>query len=138
MQKFKQLLNDKKQELLNNIKNLSDQMSTTISFIDTLDFAANESNKNVLSELKNKDLQTIGKIEYALAKIDKHTFGECEECGEFISVKRLTLLPTATHCMDCQESKESYDRKHKTIKQRLMVDDEHFFDKEEDDKSGAV
>ncbi len=45
-------------------------------------------------------------IDEAIRKIDEGSYGICEECEEEISEKRLSILPTATLCIDCQEDKE--------------------------------
>jgi len=48
-------------------------------------------------------------IDDVLRKLDEGTYGICEECGEEISEKRLTVLPTATLCVCCQENKEQFE-----------------------------
>ncbi|MCF8060610.1 MAG: TraR/DksA C4-type zinc finger protein [Bacteriovoracaceae bacterium] len=45
----------------------------------------------------------IGKIKRALLKIKDGTYGNCEECGERISMKRLEALMYATKCVGCAE-----------------------------------
>lgn len=37
----------------------------------------------------------------ALQRIESGEFGACEECGEWIAEKRLTLNPTAVKCISC-------------------------------------
>ena len=44
-----------------------------------------------------KDL--IGKVEHALARIDRGGFGRCEACGGDIEAERLDALPYATLCL---------------------------------------
>jgi DnaK suppressor protein len=48
-------------------------------------------------------------IDEAIRKITEGTYGICEECGEEISEKRLRILPAATLCIDCKESKEQFE-----------------------------
>lgn len=45
----------------------------------------------------------IRRIDAALARLDRGTFGECIECGEWIAVKRLEWDPTVLKCIDCAE-----------------------------------
>ncbi|MDW7746338.1 TraR/DksA family transcriptional regulator [Halomonas sp.] len=45
----------------------------------------------------------IRRIDAALARLDRGTFGECVECGEWIAVKRLEWDPTVLKCIDCAE-----------------------------------
>ena len=48
-------------------------------------------------------------IDETLQKMDEGTYGICEECGEEIGEKRLSVLPTATLCRRCQEEKEKIE-----------------------------
>lgn len=42
-------------------------------------------------------------IDLALKRIDDDTYGECIECGEWISAKRLTLDYATLKCIDCAQ-----------------------------------
>lgn len=44
---------------------------------------------------------TLEKIDKALEKIEKGTFGTCEDCGNKIGEERLLAYPEAQHCIDC-------------------------------------
>lgn len=41
------------------------------------------------------------RITAALARIDNGEFGYCQDCGEEIGLKRLTLDPTLPNCVSC-------------------------------------
>jgi DnaK suppressor protein len=43
----------------------------------------------------------LADIADALDRVDKGTFGKCEECGVAIPKGRLQTLPHARHCVDC-------------------------------------
>lgn len=43
----------------------------------------------------------IASVTAALRRIDEGTYGECVNCGEDISQKRLEVQPEATLCIDC-------------------------------------
>lgn len=58
--------------------------------------------------------QNLLDIDETLRKIDDGSYGACEECGEEISEKRLSVLPTATLCRNCQEKKEKLEAIEKT------------------------
>lgn len=49
---------------------------------------------------------TLSLIKKALEKMDKGTYGICEQCGEAIDPARLKALPYATLCMSCQARAE--------------------------------
>jgi len=47
--------------------------------------------------------QTLLRIDSVLARLEREAFGECIECGEWISAKRLEWDPTVLKCIDCAE-----------------------------------
>lgn len=49
---------------------------------------------------------SITEIDAALARLDDGTYGECVACGNAIPPERLDALPAATHCVQCQASRE--------------------------------
>ncbi|MDO8577293.1 MAG: TraR/DksA C4-type zinc finger protein [Candidatus Wildermuthbacteria bacterium] len=50
-------------------------------------------------------------VSLALQKIEKGTYGKCEDCGMDISKERLQALPEARFCKECtkRDSKEGTD-----------------------------
>ncbi len=52
--------------------------------------------------LENRGLDQLAKVENALSKFEKETYGICESCGKPIDPKRLEPLPQATLCMSCK------------------------------------
>lgn len=50
--------------------------------------------------------ETLTRIDEALARLEKGTFGFCTECGDEISERRLRALPFALRCKDCEEARE--------------------------------
>jgi len=74
-----------------------------VEFIDqaTAEF---ELNLNLL--FKARDDGQIAELIEALERIDKGTYGVCLECDGEISENRLKVKPTATLCIDCQETIE--------------------------------
>ncbi len=55
--------------------------------------------------------ETLNRIEEALARLDEGTFGNCFECGDEISERRLRALPFAVRCKDCEEVRELAERR---------------------------
>lgn len=45
----------------------------------------------------------IANVDAALGRIEKGTFGFCENCGKMIDTDRLAAVPTARYCMDCEK-----------------------------------
>ena len=50
--------------------------------------------------------QNIKHIEIGLLKIEKGSYGFCEECGDDISLKRLSIVPEAAFCQSCQSKND--------------------------------
>ncbi|RMF26246.1 MAG: conjugal transfer protein TraR [Chloroflexi bacterium] len=48
----------------------------------------------------------LHEVEKALNRFEEGTYGLCEECGQPIDPARLTALPWATLCLDCQHRRE--------------------------------
>ncbi len=53
-----------------------------------------------LSLLQNQE-QALDEIREALGRIDRGTFGQCEECHQPIPKARLQALPYTRHCVEC-------------------------------------
>jgi len=55
------------------------------------------------SSLRSRRLQLV---EDALDRLDRGTFGSCQDCGRAIEKKRLRAIPWAQLCLKCEEAKE--------------------------------
>jgi DnaK suppressor protein len=49
-------------------------------------------------------------IDSAIKMIAKDEYGDCEECGEPIGMKRLEAIPGVTICISCAEELELQTR----------------------------
>ncbi|MFQ6044724.1 MAG: TraR/DksA family transcriptional regulator [Candidatus Poribacteria bacterium] len=101
---FKQRLLAELNKLLSNYRKSWNNEQESAA--DLLDEASKSSERRLLSSLSIKDVQLYRQIESALRKIEKGTYGLCEECGNPIPPRRLKILPYATHCVHCQEAIE--------------------------------
>jgi DnaK suppressor protein len=54
--------------------------------------------------------ETLARIDAALGRLDAGMYGDCFDCGEEISDKRLRALPFAVRCMSCEEKREQVAR----------------------------
>jgi DnaK suppressor protein len=52
--------------------------------------------------LENRVRQEMAAVEHALTKIEKGTYGLCDNCGEPINPERLEVLPQANLCLKCK------------------------------------
>jgi DnaK suppressor protein len=60
----------------------------------------------VAYELMGSRSHVLAQIDRSLEKIDRGTYGLCEDCGEPIALRRLRALPFAVRCVACQERVE--------------------------------
>ncbi|HEY7911235.1 MAG TPA: TraR/DksA family transcriptional regulator [Blastocatellia bacterium] len=70
---------------------------------DPADKASNSYTKELLFSQSTTERNRLRLIEEALNRIAEGTFGECVNCGEDISAKRLDAIPWTPHCIRCQE-----------------------------------
>src|SRR5581483_11651080 len=99
--KFKKILVEEKQRILNNSKNaLKNELALPPDDLpDETDLAASEINQNLVFKLRDRERQLLSKIDEALARIEEGTFGTCEECEEEIEPRRLEARPVSTLCI---------------------------------------
>jgi DnaK suppressor protein len=113
MNKFKKALEAQREELLGNAqKTLSGDIHLDPDdFPDEIDVASSEMNLAFQGRLRERERGLINKIEQALQKITDGVYGECESCGEQISVKRIEARPVAELCIDCKAEQEALERR---------------------------
>jgi DnaK suppressor protein len=51
--------------------------------------------------LATKLRETLADVERALGKLDKGTYGACEDCGKPIGEARLEAIPSTRRCIAC-------------------------------------
>jgi DnaK suppressor protein len=69
--------------------------------------------------------ETLHRIEEALARLESGQYGNCFECGDEISERRLRALPFAVRCKDCEEEREVAERRERLLSRRssgMMLD----------------
>jgi DnaK suppressor protein len=76
---------------------------------DPLDLAVSESNRDFTLRLADRERRLLGKIRYALERINQGEYGACEACGEPITYSRLMARPVATQCIDCKTEAEQVE-----------------------------
>jgi len=111
LQYFKELLNERLAELMDQASETVDSMSDHKENLpDPSDRATLESDRNFTLRIRDRERKLIGKIKDALERIESGTYGICEECGEEISEKRLQARPVTTLCIDCKKKQETDER----------------------------
>jgi|SRR5579871_3893543 len=70
---------------------------------DELDHIQNTTEREIAVAHLERDSVTLRDVQDALRRIDSGMFGFCLNCENEISRKRLTAVPWASSCIDCQE-----------------------------------
>ncbi len=65
-----------------------------------------EEEKEALATKCNYFRRRLKSVRESLSRLRSGRFGICDSCGEAISEKRLIALPTASFCLECQQSYE--------------------------------
>jgi DnaK suppressor protein len=62
--------------------------------------------------------ETLNKVDAALRRLDEGSYGDCFECGDEIAEARLRALPFAVRCKDCEEARETAERRERMMAQK--------------------
>ncbi len=111
---LKAMLDEEKQKILRHLEDLTDSSEEGLqdSSGDEVDIASMEISQASLQKIGKRETYLLKKIDLALKKMEEGTYGECEECGEQISVARLMARPVAQLCIDCKTEQESLERRY--------------------------
>jgi DnaK suppressor protein len=108
---FKELLLKRLDELYNEaertVVGMTDSEET---FPDPNDRASLESDRNFMLRIRDRERKLISKIREALQRIEDGNFGQCESCGDDISIERLMARPVTTLCIECKRKEEAVER----------------------------
>lgn len=102
LEKIKELLVKEKNEILNKVK----QDEEVDSSGDEIDAIQAKILTNINSVLQSRDKEKLEKIQSALVKIHNNNYGNCDDCGDKISEKRLLINPHFEVCISCAEQRE--------------------------------
>lgn len=77
---------------------------------DESDAAAHNFEMGMDVRLRERQRKFIAKTEQAIARMDAGTYGQCSDCGEWITIERLRARPVAELCIDCKEDQEFLEK----------------------------
>jgi DnaK suppressor protein len=108
MEKFRRLLEEKKTSLSTDLAKTrsAEEETTEEATQDIADKAVSSYTREFLYSLTDGERSTLLQIDDALGRIDDGTYGMCINCGQAMAEKRLTAVPWAPYCVDCQELAE--------------------------------
>ena len=61
--------------------------------------------------IRDRERKLLTKVQEALERVEKKTYGYCENCGSEIGEERLLIRPVTTYCIICKETLEAAEDK---------------------------
>lgn len=109
IKKFGEILIEQKNKLEEELSRIAKPISKDGDYETTFEDMGDDRDENASEveeyvdnvALENNLEEQLKGINGALEKIEKGTFGRCEECGANISIERLGANPSARRCMIC-------------------------------------
>jgi len=114
-QQLSKLLLKKRNEV---VENLEAQMGRKLlretgqkfdSAMDSADQSALDMDQGIDYSLLEMKYEQYKDIADAFRKLQNNSYGQCEECGEDIDIKRLEVNPLARYCITCKMKKEALE-----------------------------
>lgn len=113
--KFKKLLLKKREDLAGEInhiakENLKSQKEAAGDLsgysYHMADMASDSYDRELSFNIASEEQEILYEIDDALKRIDEGEYGLCLDCDKKIPAKRLTALPYAKYCIQCQSKEE--------------------------------
>lgn len=119
LQRFRKLLLDEKERVMQSmthhqrvIRGLDGQEGPAVGKAHSnhlADQGTDEAHYESTIQFASTEGRYLYHIEEALARIEDGSYGQCEACGQKISLERLKALPHARLCIACKEKEEESD-----------------------------
>ncbi len=71
------------------------------------DLGSDNYERDIMIHLMENETEAVRKIDEALQRIERGTYGVCDGCDKKIPKARLLALPHARLCIECQKKEES-------------------------------
>lgn len=117
IEKYRKMLLDEHERIRNEMKALEQDVTyddASAGQNELADYDQHPADDATETFFKERDLalidsfrDTIGRIDEALGKIDRGTYGTCDRCGRDIPKERLNAVPEAIYCVECQDVVEA-------------------------------
>ncbi len=111
IERFKALLQGLRNELSGDIDRLEEDAlghdGERVSMDNLADIGSDSFAQEFSLELLQRDEATLSEITDALHRVEEGTFGQCESCAQQLGKARLSAMPYARLCIECQRLEES-------------------------------
>jgi DnaK suppressor protein len=102
-----------KKEIIDTLLANNEDFRAIVEGIDPKDFAdiaADDMDRKMLETIGSKDMKRMKLIDSAIGRIEQGKYGLCMKCGKKIPRERLTAIPYALLCIECQSADERRNR----------------------------
>lgn len=112
LKKFENILLEQRQYLIGEKDKLEREALEPSGNITTIpthmaDISADNFEQDLTLSLIENEEEVVREIDQALERINKNTYGICENCETIIRKERLVHIPHAGLCIECQREEES-------------------------------
>lgn len=114
---LKQMLEIRRRELrrslaakLRDVANNGHQ-SELVGALDAAEASDSDLQQEIVITLTEMTAEVLGRVDEAFARLARGVYGCCVECNCEISLSRLTALPFALRCRECEELHETGERR---------------------------
>jgi DnaK suppressor protein len=106
--KIQERLNQDRTRLMGMLRSSKEVERTIndITFSNEIDLASSLEGREMAFQLSSRERNELRMVEEALFKIKGDTYGVCDNCSKYITLKRLEILPLTALCIECQENLE--------------------------------
>lgn len=107
-ERYKKLLLERKEEIIEQLSEFYNESKNveTGDAQDVGDKAESSYTKEFLLSLSDTERKQLFLIDEALKRVDGENYGLCQRCEKEISKKRMSAIPWARHCIECQQKEE--------------------------------
>jgi DnaK suppressor protein len=119
---LKRMLEERRREIqtevqgrMRGVRSESGKVNEVLDAVESSEADIQEDIEFALIQMKS---ETLNKINDALARLEQGVYGNCFECAEEISEKRLRALPFAVRCKDCEEAREAAEQRERQMAAR--------------------
>jgi DnaK suppressor protein len=115
------MLEDRRGEIRDKLRFLRETLPAEIGDVkDAEEQSVADFVKDVDFALMQMKSETLHRIDEAIQRLEAGSYGHCAECGEEIAEARLSALPFAERCRDCQEQEESKRTEDRDVESRFL------------------
>ena len=110
-QVLRTMLEERRNEIQDKLRSLRETLPAELLVVkDAEEQSMHDFVQDVELALVEMKSETLARIDEALQRLAKGSYGACADCGVEIAEARLRAVPFATRCLACQEEAEEAER----------------------------